>query len=133
MRLKAFADTYEIQNQLNNLNKNKENLDKLLSDKIYDNYKKLEEKDNAILNQERYITELITEFEENIKEFDKKQIPDFGESGINENPSNKKKFGFILEALKDAKSHIQQVIERLKTIKIKIRSRKKNLGKNYSK
>lgn len=129
--LKAFADTYDIQNQLSNLIKQKENLDKLLSDKIYNNYKKLEEKDEAIISQERFISELISELEGYHKEIEKKQIPKFGDNYPNDEPAIKRNSDSLLESLIEAKSYIQQAIERVKKLKVKIESEKNAWRKSF--
>ncbi len=129
--LKAYSDTYEIQNQLNNLVKEKEKLDKLLSDKIYDNYKKLEEKNNALLAQDRFITEFITELEGSLTKFDKKQIPCFEVLEINEDPVIKRNNDTLLESISKSKIHLTNAIEEVKVLKSKIESEKSLWNKSF--
>lgn len=53
--IKAFADYAEVQKQFGEICQKKEKLDRLLSDSIYDSFKKFEEKNNCIIEQERFI------------------------------------------------------------------------------
>lgn len=129
--LKAYSDMHEIQNQLNSLIKDKAKLDILLSDKIYDIYKKLEEKNNAILLQESYLIEFISEFESYYFEFSKKQTPNFELPEINDDPVIKRNNDTLLEAINKSKAHINNAIEEVKELKNKIENEKTSWNKIF--
>lgn len=129
--LKAYSDVYEIQNQLNNLVKEKEKLDKLLADKIYDNYKKLEEKNNTILYQERVSREWLTEIEGYFSEFEKKLIPNFNEKDIKEDPVVKRNNDTLQEIINKTKNNISNSISEVKELIIKIENEKNTWNKVF--
>jgi hypothetical protein len=129
--LKAYSDVYEIQNQLNNLVKEKEKLDKLLADKIYDNYKKLEEKNNTILYQERVSREWLTEIEGYFSEFEKKLIPSFSEQDIKEDPVVKRNNDTLQEIINKTKNNISNSISEVKELIIKIENERNNWNKIF--
>lgn len=129
--LKAFSDVFEVQAQINILNKEKQKLDKILSDKVYDSFKTHEEKENAFTNQENFIDEIISELELKLDEYRKKTAPDYSKTNLSEDPAIKRNTDTLNDALNEYRNKLSESLETIKQLQNKISEERKPWNKTF--
>lgn len=129
--LKAYSEVFEIQKQLDTLVNEKTKLDSLLSDKIYDDFKKLEDKNRAIVNQDLYMSELILELEQYKEDIIKKESPEIINAELVDDPIIKRNNDTIIEAINVFKELIEQSIEKAKQFRSKLLAEKETWDKKF--
>ena len=99
----------EVQKQIKNSELSLQKIDKLLSDPIYNRYKKLEEKDRALNTQQEILSRLKEKLLEYLKYLETVVPPKF-EEPLSQDPAIKRNNDLITNAVSQSADAIRNVI-----------------------
>ena len=130
-RIRAVHVLAEVKKQKKNSETALQKVDRLLSDPIYDRYKKLEGKDSALKTQASVLDDLNAKLRDNLSSLSKILPPEF-EKPLCEEPSIKRNRDLITETLTSVKDTFRKALDTAEKALLKVGSEYKKWSTEFA-